>query len=742
MSDRPDDPPTEDADFWSPDPNRTQPLPLSKSKQADEPVIEPTEAGTRPKISSDDVTLPDVEPVEPPLEEILFEPASQPVVVPVPHAPWSSREPPRTLTFKRRRYATLSAVADALIPPGGVIAESAGDVGVAERIDAAAATFDTAVRKRVSKLLWFWEWQSVLSRALRPFSRLPVPVAVGVVDRASRSRWMPRRQTLELLKTFCFNQWASTPQVEQQAGFTYSCVSRDEPRDAPPLEVLEYPEISRDHYEECDVVVIGSGAGGAVVAKELAEVGLSVIVLEEGGHFTRKDFAGPPWERLRRLYRAQGTTLALGSPTIPLPLGKAVGGTTLVGSGTCFRTPDRVLRRWEDEHGIEGIDPDTMRPYFERVERILHVKPVPQELLGRNAQLFHRGAQTLGAEGAPAMRSIDGCRGCGVCDFGCPSDAKQSTHISYLPRAQRHGATIYAHCRARRIVVEGGRARGVDAVLMDPRTKEERATLRVRSKIVVVAAGAVHTPSLLSANALSGGSGLLGRNLRVHPAATVAAVMPEDVYSWRGTLQPYYVDEWHESHDLMVEVTSLTPGVSARVFPGTGAEVKDMVAHARNVAAASVFVSDTSAGRVRRWGNGEPLVTYSLNTVDTRKLVSGIAHVAEVFLAAGATHVITGLPGVATVSGKADLDRVREHAVRPRALRLTAFHPVGTARMGSDPAASVVDGWGQTHDVAGLFVADASVLPGCPTVNPMVTIMAFATRTADQLARHGSRFFG
>ncbi|MCA1832748.1 MAG: GMC family oxidoreductase N-terminal domain-containing protein [Actinomycetota bacterium] len=675
------------------------------------------------------------ERIDPPMERVVFEPRAVPIRTEPPP------EPPRKTTLGKRRFLTLAAFAEALIPPGGAIPESAKDVGVVERIDTAAASFDPAVRNRLSKLLWLWEWMSVFTRAFRPFSRLPAPVAVGVVERASKSKFVLRRQAFSFLKILCLNQWASTAPVEEAIGFTYSCLSKEPPQDAVRLEVLGNSDVTHDHIEECDVVIVGSGAGGSVMAKELAEVGLSVVVLEEGSLFTRSDFAGPPWERFQRFYRAQGTTVALGRPTIPLPMGKAVGGTTLVNSGTCFRTPDRVLERWASEFGIEGIDPESMRPYFERVEKILHVKPVPEELFGKNARVFMRGAESLGLQGAPLNRNINGCRGCGTCAFGCPSDAKQATHLNYLPKAQRHGASIYANCRAQAVLVEDGRARGIQARMFDPRTYAPGARLTVKSKVVVLAAGAVHTPALLQRNALATRSGQTGRNLRIHPAAGIGAFFEEDVYSWRGTLQPYYLDDWHASHDLMIEVTSITPGVGAGSFPGTGAYTKNLVAHAKNFAGAGVFVSDTSTGRVRAVGSGEPVVTYALNKTDTRKLVRGITHVAEVFLAAGAQTVFTGLPGAGTVSSRADLEKVREEAVRPGSLRLTAFHPGGTARMGADPSSTVVDPFGECHEIGGLFIADASVFPGCPTVNPMISIMALATRTADHLVRRGASYF-
>jgi len=377
------------------------------------------------------------------------------------------------------------------------------------------------------------------------------------------------------------------------------------------------------------------------------------------------------------------------------------------------------------------------------VERIQRVQPVPEELLGENARAFRRGVQALGLHGEPIRRSIEGCRGCGVCAFGCPSDAKLSTHLTYLPRAQRAGTSIYAHCRAERIVIEDGVARGIVASICDPATREPRARLTVRAKLVVLAAGAVHTPALLQRNALGNRSGELGRNLRIHPTASVSAVFDEPVYGWRGTLQPYYVDDWHESNDVMIEVTASIPGVGAGTFPGAGLRLKETLGEYPNLASAAVYVSDTSKGRVRAVGavGGEPLVSYKLNTVDARKMVRGLAHTAEIFLAAGARAVHTGIPGADTITSRADLDALKEDASRGNALRLSGFHPVGTARMGRDPATSVVDEWGEVHGVRNLFVADASVLPGCPTVNPQITIMAFATRTVDHIAREGARYF-
>lgn len=502
----------------------------------------------------------------------------------------------------------------------------------------------------------------------------------------------------------------------------------------PRLDVVCWPDVDGDHVEHCDVVVVGSGAGGAVAAKELAERGRRVIVLEEGGYFTRDDFTGPPLRRFQRVARDAGTTQILSRPPIPLPLGRAVGGTTVINSGTCWRAPDKVLRAWVSQHGVDGADPEGMRPYFERVERIQNIRPVPWELLGRNAELTHAGVRELGLSGGPLLRTIGDCHGCGACAMGCPTNAKQAMHLTYLPLAQRSGAVIYAHTRADRVLMEHGRASGVEATLTDPASGRARARLTVLAPGVVVACGTVHTPVLLRRSGLGGGSGQLGRNLRIHPALGVAGLFAEDVSSWRGTLQSYFVDTLYDSDDVMLETTAAVPALAAASLPGLGVGTKEMLLGLRNVASIGLYVSDSSSGRVRVVpGMREPVLTYRLNDRDLRALMKGMRLAAEVLLAAGATTALVGLPGLPAVTSAEDLDRLTDGSWRTTQVRPTAFHPMGTARMGR-PGSSVTDPWGAVHGAPGVHVADAALFPTCVGVNPQESVMAFATRVAERIA--------
>src|SRR5439155_800602 len=434
---------------------------------------------------------------------------------------------------------------EALIPPGGPFPLGAGDVGTAERLARYLQRMAPETQGQVRLLLRAWEAAPLASRHLRCFSRLAPAARDAWVERCLASRLPWRRIPLLLLKTLCLSAFCADPRVEAALGYGHECLDGRAPGAGPRLVPLQYPDVRGDVEEVADVCVVGSGAGGAVVAYELARAGLRVVVLEEGGYFTQADFTGPPMERVQRFYRNGGATVALGRPTIPVPLGKCVGGTTVVNSGTCFRTPERVLREWASAYGVADADPTTMKPYFDEVERMIGVRPVPWEIIGRNAEVFDRGVRALGLRGEPIERNIVGCRGCGECAFGCPSDAKQAMHLTYLPAACAAGARLYARCRVERVSIQSGCAAGVEAMLLERDGDAAHGRVRVCAPLVVVAAGAIHTPGLLARSGVRHPA--LGRNLRIHPAVGVAGYFAEELLAWRGTLQSYLVDRLQDS---------------------------------------------------------------------------------------------------------------------------------------------------------------------------------------------------
>jgi choline dehydrogenase-like flavoprotein len=292
---------------------------------------------------------------------------------------------------------------------------------------------------------------------------------------------------------------------------------------------------------ECDVVVVGTGAGGAVVGRELAEAGLAVVFIEEGQYHDRTEFTGRAISMQQKLYRRGGSTFSVGNVAIPIPLGQTVGGSTTVNSGTCYRTPDRILHDWQRELGLDELGPEQLAPYFDRVEAVLGVEYAKAELLGGNGRVIARGCDALGFKAhGPLKRNAPACDGQGVCCFGCPTDAKRSTNVSYIPLALKAGAEVFAGARMTRIIVEGGKARGVVA-----RT-EGGHTITVRARAVVIACGSIMTPIVLARQGLGARSGQLGKNLSIHPACGALAEFDEQILSWKGIPQGYSIHELHD----------------------------------------------------------------------------------------------------------------------------------------------------------------------------------------------------
>jgi choline dehydrogenase-like flavoprotein len=635
-----------------------------------------------------------------------------------------------SLTAARR--ATLVALSDSILPHGGALEPGATDVNVAGQLEAYLDRCAPGTRRTVNLMLTAFNLSSILSRHVRPFRSLNAKSREGYLIACETSKIRQRRETLIALKALILMFFCSDDRIKPLIGYDgqpYKKVERE-----PGLVELKVEQPEPGFYESADVVVVGSGAGGAVAAKELAEAGLKVIVLEEGEHFDRRDFTGPPPERLRRFYRGNGLTFTIGVPTISLPIGRGVGGSTLINSGTCFRTPEFVLDSW-------GMDSAELDPLFASVEETLNVGPVSADIMGANGETMEKGRRELGYSGGPIRRNARGCHGSGVCAFGCPLDAKLGMHVTYLPLAVHAGARIISGCRVEGLVIENGRAVGVRGSIVDPESgaMQRDARFEVRANHVVLAAGAIYTPALLQRQRLANSSGQVGRNLRIHPGCGVLGVFDHDLNAWKGVMQSTYVDEKLRD-GVLLEATYPPPGVgySAGGVGGKGSDLKDFLARYRQTAAAGLIISDTGTGRVRATPGGGLLITYDMHADDVRKTLDGIRLAAEVYLAAGAEEVHTLLPGMPPVRKREELDWITEGKWTAADLKLSAYHPMGTCRMGKDPRTSVVDEFGRAHDLPGLVITDASVLPGSTYVNPQITIMALAARSARRLAAAAS----
>ncbi len=569
------------------------------------------------------------------------------------------------------------------------------------------------------------------------FSRMSIEAREGYLAKLESSRVPPYRDLLLLAKILTMVGYARDERVRAVVGYEDRCAVRE---GAPEPPVGDLGDLDPEGAgETCDVVIIGSGAGGAAAAARLAESGLEVIVLEAGQYLNRDSYPSDPLQALPLLYRDGGLTIAEGRPAVPIPVGRVVGGTTVINSGTCFRAPDEVLRGWRDREGVGWAT--SLADEFEDAERTLEVKRVPLEDIGRNGQLCAAGAEAIGASGGPIARNAGDCVQCSSCPLGCRLDAKRAMHVSYLPRAVAAGARIRAGVEVDRIVVEDGRAVGVDCRVARPPRPESNPVenargraaarrYRVTARSVICAGGALGTPELLLRSGL--GTEHTGRHLHVHPAAWIGGLYPEPVRGWEGIMQSYFVDEWHD-RGLVLEATFTPLSFGAQWLPGVGREHQARVAAFDHMGSIGVHLSDRSEGRVGLRRDGTPRLTYRLTREEAQTIHYGIARAAEIHFAAGATEVYPQVGSVAKIRPD-ELAGFEAMSFRPSDLRLEAFHPMGSTRMGSDPATTVTGPDGAVRGVEGLYVADAGLLPSSLGVNPMMTIIACASTVAQGVA--------
>jgi choline dehydrogenase-like flavoprotein len=572
-----------------------------------------------------------------------------------------------------------------------------------------------------------------LRLGLRAFEWLPFPWRFSKLDPAAQedflhrlegSRFPLHHDLLLMAKLFSTLGYAVTPPVRERIGFEIRCATADGslPQPAGTLGDTEPP----GEGEECDVVVVGSGAGGAVAAAELAAAGLDVIVLEAGQHYNRDNYPDDHLEAIAELYRDGGLTIAEGRPPIPVPVAKVVGGTTVINSGTCFRAPEPVLADWKQRFGIawaEDMDAD-----YAEAEQTLHVKQLDPETMGRNGQLAMEGAAAIGASGAPIHRNAGDCVQCSSCPFGCEIDAKRGMHVSYLPRAVAAGARIRAGVEVDRVLVEDGRAVGVSGST-HAGGRPRSFTVRAR-RAVIAAGGSFGTPELLLRSGLGGRQ--VGRNLHIHPACWVGARYAEEVRGWDGVMQSFYVDEW-EPTGILLEATFTPLAFGGAWLLGAGESHQRAMLDFGHVGSIGVHLCDHSSGRVGLGSEGSLRASYKLEHEDADRLAFGIARAAEVHFAAGATEVYPNIARVGVLK-RGDLAEFEATSFKPSELRLEAFHPMGTARIAADEREGVCATDGSVNGTRDLYVADASLFPTSVGVNPMMTVIAFSKRVARGLA--------
>lgn len=484
---------------------------------------------------------------------------------------------------------------------------------------------------------------------------------------------------------------------------------------------------------EAEVVVIGTGAGGAAAAYELASRGLAVVLLEEGRYYDREDFTGELARVIPKLYRAGGATTAVGNVFMPIPIGRNVGGTTTINSGTAMRPPPEVLRQWREQRGLTALTDAELEPWFRGVEEVLCVEPADPQYVGEIGEVIAEGARKLGfKEYGPLPRNARGCDGQGLCQFGCPTDAKQSTNVSYIPRALERNAFLFTGFKAERVLHENRRVTGV--VARGRREDGEAVTLTVRAPHVIVAAGSFLTPQFLRDSGVRNPN--LGRHLTVHPAGVVNAWFPDRQFDNSRTIPQGYGVSDLASEGLVFEGGTVP-------FPGHGLlnnlygeEYVRFLDRYQQTAYFGFMIRDTGEGRVRKGLHPDfPLITYRMNETDFALFRRGIELLGRMYFAAGAREVlIPGTRRMTVVKNENELAAFVHGRRKPTDFMMSAYHPLGTARIARNRKEGVCDVDHAVFGWRGLYVMDGGSIPTSLGANPQVAIMTLASRAAGRLA--------
>jgi len=517
------------------------------------------------------------------------------------------------------------------------------------------------------------------------------------------------------------------------------------PASPPPQEPKPIEPVTPEHGSvlEADVCVLGSGSGGAVIAGTLAQGGAKVIVLEAAGYYNESDFSQLELKAYQEMYWRGGPT-PTADGNITLQAGTALGGGTVINWTNCLRTRDWVREQWAAEFGLEGVDGPDYDRHLDVVLERMGASDQASDLNGPHQRL-REGCEGLGWHFGTVVRNTDLSKyapeTAGYIGFGDQSGSKQSADKTWLLDAYRNEAEILVRTRAQRVLVEGGRAAGVEAVYLGADGTDQRA-VTIRAPHVVVACGALESPALLLRSGIGGPA--TGNYLRLHPANATIGIYAEDQQAWWGAPQTGLSHEFENpdgsGYGFLIEGAQYAPAIGASATPWTGgAAHKERMADFKYGATFISLLRDRGHGRVEVDANGEAVPWYSVEDPDdVRRSRHGIEAQARLHRAAGAKAIFSLAAGLPEWRYGDDFEAFIERCWRvPQGAggqRLFSAHQMGTCRMGTDPETSVANPRGELHDTPGVWIGDGSAFPTPSGTNPMVSIMALAHRTAEAIA--------
>jgi choline dehydrogenase-like flavoprotein len=492
---------------------------------------------------------------------------------------------------------------------------------------------------------------------------------------------------------------------------------------------------------EADVCVVGSGAGGGVIAGTLASQGKQVAVMEMGDYFNESDFNQLELWAYENLYHGGGLHPTADGQVI-LMAGQNLGGGTTVNWTNSLRTPDHVRAEWAQEHGLEGVDRPEYDRHFDAVMERIQVNDRCSDYNGPHLRM-EEACDKLGYHFQRVARNTDpetyDAGNAGFIGYGDQSGSKQGTLKTYLQDAADAGAQFVTRCRADRILVENGRAAGVEGTYED--VQGTRSRVIVRAPAVVIAAGALESPAILLRSGIGGPA--VGDYLRLHPATAVLGLYDEAQKGWWGAPQTALSHEFaniEDGHGFIIESSHASTGSTGSAMPWeSGRQHKEYMSEARFASPLIILIRDRGHGRVTIDADGNAVHTYPFaDELDQRLFRRGLVELVRMHEAAGARRILTLHRKLTKWDRGEDLEefmrRVHDAPLSPYEHAIFSAHQMGSCRMGKDPATSVANPWGELHDTPGVWIGDASAFPSASGANPMISIMALAHRTAGAIA--------
>lgn len=645
------------------------------------------------------------------------------------------------MNLSSRQARALRAICDTFAPAADGW-PSASEMRVPEAI-ARGLDFNPRSTDRAQFLHLLDLWDSRLHVLVSigrfaPFQALPAEMKQQVLLSWADSALGPRRAAFQALR--------------KAIGFLYVMLQGANGTPSPVWDKLGYPgplgvqrrdaprnlRVSRpvsDLDLTCDVCIVGSGAGGATAAAVLSAAGLEVIVLEAGDYFDDADLDGAELSGFERLYAEVGNA-ATADQSVSLLAGECLGGGTVVNYCTSFRTPDDIRAEWAA--GVPWFASEEYTRSLDAVCSRLSVNLEHNRVSARE-QVLQRGLQALGWHCAPMPRNVVGCEQgkiCGYCGYGCTIGAKQSAVKTWLADAQVSGARFITATRAQRIRIDAGSATGVEA-----RSRGGN-TVLVRSRAVVVACGAIHTPALLLRSGLRNEH--IGRHLHLHPVSNICGIFGEEIRPWEGTMQAIYSDQLRfltGNYGVKFETTALQPAIEVAVLPWRDPQhYRKLLEKLSHTVGVGVLVRDRDSGRVGIDAEGNPIAHYRLSPWDRAHLRTGFLAAAQILEAAGAQLIFSphakwcAYQPARSGSLHSFAEAIDSAGWNAAQVSLFSFHIMGSARMGASPRDSATNPDGQTWEAANLYVMDGSSFPSASGVNPMISIEAIAHRNATALA--------